>query len=105
MVSRIEEVADTYENDEFMRRSLHAAYTKILLYWNKQERSPVYIAAIVLDPTLKWSYFDEWEPEWRPNMKRQMREFWETYKPLIVTSIAREQANPTTLTTTNEFLL
>ena len=105
MVSRIEEAADTYENDEFMRRSLHAAYTKILLYWNKQERSPVYIAAIVLDPTLKWSYFDEWEPEWRPNMKRQMREFWETYKPSTVTSMAREQANPTTSTTTNEFLL
>ena len=70
MVSRIEEAADTYENDEFIRRSLYTAYTKILLYWNKQEQSPVYIAAIILDPILKWSYFNEWEPEWRPNIKR-----------------------------------
>ena len=105
MVNRFEQAIKVYANDEFMAASLHAGWTKSLLYWNRSDRSPVYIAAIVLDPTLKWSYFDDWQADWQPNLKGSMRRFWETnYKPSEVTMMARQQANPMR-TTNNEFLL
>ena len=69
--------------------SLYAGWTKILKYWNRTERSPVYIAVIVLDPTLKWSYFDDWDPEWQPYMHQNIKQFWEIYKPIV---LAREEA-------------
>ena len=62
----------------FMHESLQAGFTKLLKYWNKLERSPAYIAAIVLDPTIKWGHFDSWDPEWQPNMKAIMKDFCET---------------------------
>ena len=52
---RFEEVLAKYEaeGNRFMVLSLGIGWTKVLKYWNRTERSPVYIAAIVLDPTLK----------------------------------------------------
>ena len=61
-----------------MWESLQTGFTKLLKYWNKTDRSPAYIAAIVLDPTVKWQYFDTWDPQWRPDMKSTMKQFWET---------------------------
>lgn len=46
-------------------------------YYRKADRAPAYIAAIVLDPTKKWSYFQDWEPEWRTNAERSLKTFWE----------------------------
>ena len=53
-------------------------------YWNKTERAPAYIAAIVLDPTEKWSYFEHWDDDWRPDMKSAMTQLWHsTYSSSI----------------------
>lgn len=81
LIDRFEKAANQFAQHPFMRESIEAGYTKLLKYWNRTERSPVYIAAIVLDPTQKWSYFDDWDPSWQPNMKQAMRAFWEsTYR-------------------------
>ena len=61
-----------------MWKSLQAGLTKLLKYWNKTDRSPAYIAAIVLDPTIKWQHFDTWDPQWRSDMRSTMKQFWET---------------------------
>ena len=61
-----------------MWKSLQAGSTKLLKYWNKTDRSPAYIGAIVLDPTIKWQHFDTWDPQWRSDMRLFMKQFWET---------------------------
>ena len=40
--------------------------------------NPFSIAAIVLDPTVKWQHFDTWDPQWRPDMRSTIKQFWET---------------------------
>lgn len=48
-----EEARKEFADHEFMRESFEAGLSKLLKYWNKTERSPAHIAAIVLDPTSK----------------------------------------------------
>ena len=94
---------EKYDDDLYMKSSLHAGYTKLLTYWNKTERAPVYVAAIVLDPTLKYNYLDmNWNPEWQPQIKEKVRLLWEsTYKksPAIPTLL------PAPIPVQNSYLL
>lgn len=81
LADRFEGAIDRYSYTKFMRESVQSGFTKLLKYWNKTDRSPAYIAAIVLDPTVKWTYFESWDATWQPNMKAKLREFWElTYR-------------------------
>lgn len=48
-----EKARKEFADHEFMRESFEAGLSKLLKYWNKTERSPAHIAAIVLDPTSK----------------------------------------------------
>lgn len=81
LLERFEEAEVQFATHTFMRESVQAGYTKMLQYWNKTERSPAYVAAIVLNPALKYMYFDRWDPEWQPQMKQAMKTFWEdTYR-------------------------
>lgn len=57
LADRFENAVDRYSYSEFMRESVQSGFTKLLKYWNKTERSPAYIAAIALNPTVKWTYF------------------------------------------------
>lgn len=99
-----ENAIKTCENHPFMLERLHAGYDKLSKHWNMTERSPAYIAAIVLDPTVKWNYFDKWNPQWQPNMKSALRELWETSYRSSTGPVSR--ATPTsTPDTTNEFLI
>ena len=77
LAETFEEASTTYGDHAFMQQSIQAGYTKLLKYWNRTERSPAYIAAIVLNPTQKWRYFSHWEPQWQPNMKAALQRFWE----------------------------
>ena len=78
MAIKFEEAIDKYDDYQFMKAALHTGYTKLLDYWNRTDRAPVYIAAIVLDLMWKWRYFDNWDPSWQPDIKEKMRLFWET---------------------------
>lgn len=99
-----ENAIKTCGNHPFMLERLHAGYDKLSKHWNMTERSPAYIAAIVLDPTVKWNYFDKWNPQWQPNMESALRELWETSYRSSTGPVSR--ATPTsTPDTTNEFLI
>ena len=64
-----------FANHAFMLESLQTGLTKLLEYWNKNSRPLAYIAAVVLDPTVKREHFDTWDTEWRPNIKSTMKRF------------------------------
>ncbi len=78
LASVFEDAIAEFEDHAFLRESLQTGFTKLLKYWNRTERSPVYIAAIVLNPTTKWTYFQHWDPEWQPDMEARLKKFWET---------------------------
>lgn len=95
-----------FADHAFMLESLQTGLTKLLKYWNKNSRSPAYIAAVVLDPTVKWEHFDTWDAEWRPNIKSTMKQFWETqYRSSTgLSSYLPATQNPPTVKITNKFL-
>ena len=81
LVEQFDQAIEQFNHHDILRESLQAGLTKLLEYWNKTQLSPVYIAAIVLDPRNKLEYFRSWEPEWVPEMRQRLRRSWEsTYR-------------------------
>jgi hypothetical protein len=64
----------------------NSGWAKLDKYYSLTERSPVYIAALVLSPQWKWEYIDNnWPQEWRSACRQQMLDFWTTeYKSTAV---------------------
>lgn len=56
---------------------LDAGYDKLLKYFNKAERSPAYIAAVVLNPQLKWTVFMNWKEEDQKSAEEALSCLWE----------------------------
>ena len=78
-----------FADNDFMKLSIDAGWKKLQKYWNKTtELAPVYIAAIVLDPTQKWSYFEQhWMPTWIMEAKSKMQRLWRSYNTTPVESM------------------
>lgn len=75
LIHHFEKTIELFTQHDFMRESLHAGLIKLLKYWNKTERAPAYIAAIVFNTRRKWKYFRRWSPDWQPNMESTMKQF------------------------------
>lgn len=64
---------------------METAWAKLADYYELTEDSPVYSAATVLNPSLKWAYMEKtWEDkyEWIERAKTRVGELWrEEYKP------------------------
>ena len=78
IIASFEEALEEFNEHDVLRESLHAGLTLITSYWNKYQFSPVYTTAIVLDPREKMDYFKKWNADWAPNLRSDVRTFWET---------------------------
>ena len=98
MEGRRDSLAETIPTMELLLGKLEAAKTKwegtaiglscnnawniFNKYYKFLDRSPVYIAAIVLDPRYKWAWFEKvWaeHPDWITEAKRNIKELWGEY--------------------------
>lgn len=74
-------------------------YLKLQKYWNKHVSRPsIYVAAIVLDPSQKWTYFADWDAYWVDQARALMKTLWESvYRPSDGAAAARiSTTKPTT---------
>ena len=98
LLEQFETAKSMYTNDPFMSPYCNSGWVKLDKYYSLTERSPVYIAALVLSPQWKWDYIDNnWPEEWRAACRKQMLNFWVTeYKSTAVTvpTQASELAKP-----------
>ena len=65
-----------------------SAWQKLIKYYNMSETSEVYVAALVLDPRYKWSYFEKNWQDWVDDQKGRISQYWQAnYQPkaLVVT--------------------
>ena len=99
-----EEGVEKYRHDEYMSTCIDAGWKKLTEYYRKADRAPAYIAAIVLDPTKKWSYFCDWEPEWRHSAKQRLKTFWEQSYRSSTGLVQRADNNNPTSESSNLFL-
>lgn len=79
---------------------VNSGWAKLDKYYTKTEETPVYIAAVVLDPTQKWAYFEEhWDihPDWQADWRVKVEAFWtQFYRPVDVvpTPVVDSQRDP-----------
>jgi hypothetical protein len=80
-----------YKNDPFMASRVNSAWSKLDKYYTKTNDSTAYIAALVLDPCMKWEYIiSTWQPEWIPDAKALVTKLWKTYRPSSDSTILTE---------------
>jgi hypothetical protein len=56
LLSLFEEAKTRYGNDPFMASRVNSAWSKLDKYYTKTNDSAAYVAALVLDPCMKWEY-------------------------------------------------
>ena len=82
LLSLFEEAKTRYSNDPFMASRVNSAWSKLDKYYTKTNDSAAYVAALVLDPGMKWEYVNStWESEWIPNAKAMVAQLWKKYRP------------------------
>lgn len=91
---------------DFMLNPLQTGLIKSLKYWNKNSRSLAYIAAVILDPTVKREYFDTWDTKSRSNIKSTIKRFWKTQcrSSTSLSSYLLVTQGPSIIKTKNKFL-
>ena len=47
---------ETYKHDKTMALIFNSGWAKMEKYYNMTNESPVYVAAIILNPNAKWKY-------------------------------------------------
>ena len=96
LLEQFEEGKNQYKDDIFMGPCCNSGWAKLEKYYSLTERSPVYIAALVLCPQNKWDYIDSnWPAEWVLTAKIQIQEFWQTeYKSTAITIPVSEAIAP-----------
>jgi hAT family C-terminal dimerisation region len=84
ILGQLEQYKIAWKNDARIASAINNAWAKMEKYYRKTDETPVYVAALVLDPKYKWGYIEKnWPAEWHPRAKQQMQVFWETkYKPV-----------------------
>lgn len=92
LLTHLERARVNYGNCSTMNPLVETAWAKMDEYYHKTDDIAVYRAALVLNPSKKFAYFDEhWQqrPEWITRAKQTTRELWaEKYRPssLITTN-------------------
>lgn len=87
LLKQFKTVKEKYASDPFMSPCCNSGWAKLDKYYSLTDRSPVYIAALVLSPQWKWDYIDNnWPSDWREPCQKQMSDFWtKEYKSTAVT--------------------
>jgi len=82
LLGLFEEAKVRYRDDPFMASRVNSAWSKLDKYYTKTNDSAAYIAALVLDPCMKWEYITStWQPEWIPDAKALVAKLWKKYRP------------------------
>jgi hypothetical protein len=83
LLGLFEEAKIKYRDDPFMASRVNSAWSKLDKYYAKTTDSAAYIAALVLDPCMKWEYITSstWQPEWIPDAKALVAKLWKNYRP------------------------
>lgn len=80
-----------HEHDSYYRVGIDLDHTKAKEYYRQSDRTPVYRAAIVLHPGLKWAYFERnWADyaSWIKNARKAVKAFWQREKGYYEPKIA-----------------
>jgi hypothetical protein len=71
------------QSEKHFSTNINLGWQKLDAYYLKTDASPIYTAAVVLHPRLKWRWFDRYwakKPAWRKAAKEKVAALWAEYK-------------------------
>ena len=96
LLTLFEEAKVTYQDDPFMASRVNLAQSKLDKYYTKTNDLAAYIAAIILDPCMKWEYITStWQPEWIPDARALVVKLWKRYRPTSSNTSSDPNIDPT----------
>jgi hypothetical protein len=100
-----EKAKTNYAKDTFLGPCANAGWKKLDEYYKLTERTPAYIAALVLCPQWKWTYFKaEWKKTWFKHAQKQVEDLWHSEYHEIVASAAIQEEEAQNEPLENSFL-
>lgn len=79
---KFEEFKTRYQGDKIVGPMFNSGWSKMEKYYSLTDETPAYVAALVLDPNLKWKCIHEnWDASWVGNARKMVEKLWEDYKP------------------------
>ncbi|KAL9564063.1 hypothetical protein ACKAV7_011837 [Fusarium commune] len=90
LLQHLEEFKTRYKDhkEQHFRYNINQAWMKLNKYYGLTDDSPIYVAAVVLHPRMKWSFVDKFwndRPDWRDKARRDVRQLWEAeYKHRVI---------------------
>jgi hypothetical protein len=87
LLEQFEEAKEVYKDDPFMSPCCNSGWAKLDKYYGLTDRTPVYIAAIILCPQYKWAWIEaNWDQRFHASCRQKVLEFWESdYMPTAMT--------------------
>ena len=77
LLAKYDKAIEDYKNDWLMLPCLRTECNKLEKYYCLSDSTPVYIAALVLHPRLKFDYIDKhWPKRWGRDARNKLKEFW-----------------------------
>jgi hypothetical protein len=95
LLSHYENSKQQYAGNPILLAQIETGWTKLNKWYTKTEQSAAYVAAVVMDPSWKWIYFQEhWEEaSWIEEAKKAVAYLWKTeYKSRSSTSSIAQSA-------------
>jgi hypothetical protein len=86
LLEKFEEGKELYKENPFIGPCINSGWERLEKYYNLTDRSPVYIAAMVLCPAIKWGYFQKnWERvQFAPAQAKGLALWKAEYQPTAV---------------------
>ena len=75
LMDQFKEACQEHSQEEVILGQLDAGYTKLKKYFSLQDRSPAYIAGVILNPKYKWELFD-WPQDDLDRAREQLQKMW-----------------------------
>ena len=67
-------------DNRILSSMIRMGWEKLDKYFSATNRAPVYLAAVVLNPKLKWRYFEvKWDRDWVRGGKQRLKQYWLQY--------------------------
>ena len=103
ILGKFEDGKEQFKDHPQLSKMFNSGWSKLDKYYQMTEDTPVYVAALVLNPRYKWQYINKnWgKKKWIKKSKKMMQDLWELYK---LVDLDLEPSQPE-LKTDNQFLL